>query len=771
MSDFSFGWNRIKNIAGFSVDGLTPTQPMSAPLTLPTTGVSSHTDWSSLHYYVSFQLYNGTTLTVDGNTLFALDNFSFGDTQTLNIGSQSSGAGAGKVTFDPLHLSFSQLDLDPKLFQMLASGTPFKEVDVLGYKVDAHSSHLAVDYSFGLVAGKTLTIDNTGISQLDLEYGSEQLRDYVQNKNGSFPTTPTDLGGWDRLHNVSWLSSESSIPAAAATSSTTAPLTLPTTGVSNQTGPSSLHYYVSFQLYNGTTLTVDGNKLFALDNFSFSDTQTLNIGSQSSGAGAGKVAFNPLHLSFSQLDLDPKLFQMLASGTPFKEVDVLGYKTDAHSSHLAVDYSFGLVAGKTLTIDNTGISQLDLEYGSEQLRDYVQNKNGSFPTTPTDLGGWDRVHNVSWLSSESSIPAAAATSSTTAPLTLPTTGVSNQTGPSSLHYYVSFELQNGKMLTVDGDTLFALDSFSFSDTQTLNIGSQSSGAGAGKVTFDPLHLSFSQLDLDPKLFQMLASGTPFKEVDVLGYKTDAHSSHLAVDYSFGLVAGKTLTIDNTGISQLDLEYGREQLRDYVQNKNGSFPTTPTDLGGWDRVHNVSWLSGESSIPAAAATSSATAPLTLPTTGVSNQTGPSSLHYYVSFELQNGKMLTVNGDTLFAPDSFSFSDTQTLNIGSQSSGAGAGKVAFDPLQLNFSQLNLDPKLFQMLASGTPFKEVDVLGYKVDAHSSHLAVDYSFGLAAVKTLTVDPSGITRFSLEYGSEQIHVISAPVNDTVHLHTDLFLA
>jgi len=55
-------------------------------------------------------------------------------------------------------------------------------------------------------------------------------------------------------------------------------------GVSNETGPSSLHYYVTFSLYDGTTLTVDGNKYFALDGFSFSDEQTLSIGSQSSGA-------------------------------------------------------------------------------------------------------------------------------------------------------------------------------------------------------------------------------------------------------------------------------------------------------------------------------------------------------------------------------------------------------------------------------------------------------------------------------------------------------
>ncbi|WP_210326193.1 hypothetical protein, partial [Bradyrhizobium guangdongense] len=127
MSDSLASWNRIKNISGFS-DGVHSGPPLAAPLTLPASGVAPDSAGASLDYYVRFSMYDGTTFTVDGNKLFGLHGFSFSDDQTLNIGSQSTGAGAGKVTFNPLHLSFSQLGLDPKLFQMLASGTAFKEV-------------------------------------------------------------------------------------------------------------------------------------------------------------------------------------------------------------------------------------------------------------------------------------------------------------------------------------------------------------------------------------------------------------------------------------------------------------------------------------------------------------------------------------------------------------------------------------------------------------------------------------------------------------------
>ena len=72
---------------------------------------------------------------------------------------------------------------------MLASGQTFKEVDVLGYDASGDSSHLAVDYSFGLTAAKTLSVDASGITQLDLEYGSG-LRSTTSIRTGRFLVDP-----------------------------------------------------------------------------------------------------------------------------------------------------------------------------------------------------------------------------------------------------------------------------------------------------------------------------------------------------------------------------------------------------------------------------------------------------------------------------------------------------------------------------------------------------------------------------------------------------
>ena len=583
---------------------------------------------------------------------------------------------------------------------MLASGTAFKEVDVLGYaRAEVGGpAHLVDAYSFGLAAAQTLAVDNTGTDQLGLEYGSEAITTYAQNVDGSFSKNPT-TASWDRVTNTTGFSTGSSAPT---TTPPTVPITLPTTGVASA-GAASLTYYVRFTLANGTELTLNNDQLFQLSSFAFDDKQTLNIGSATSGAGAGKVTFNPLTLSFTQQGLAPQLLQMLASGTAFKEVDVLGYADGVGSTpaHLVDAYSFGLAAAQTLAVDNTGTDQLGLEYGSEAIQTYAQNVDGSFSKDPT-TASWDRVTNTTGFSTGSSAPT---TTPPTVPTTLPTTGVASA-GAASLTYYVRFTLANGTELTLNNDQLFQLSSFAFDDKQTLNIGSATSGAGAGKVTFDPLTLSFTQQGLAPQLLQMLASGTAFKEVDVLGYARAevGGPAHLVDAYSFGLAAAQTLAVDNTGTDQLGLEYGSEAITTYAQNVDGSFPKNPT-TASWDRVTNTTGFSTGSSAPT---TTPPTVPITLPTTGVASA-GAASLTYYVRFTLANGTELTLNNDQLFQLSSFAFDDKQTLNIGSATSGAGAGKVTFNPLTLSFTQQGLAPQLLQILASGTAFKEVDVLGY--------------------------------------------------------------
>ena len=242
-------------------------------------------------------------------------------------------------------------------------------------------------------------------------------------------------------------------------------------------------------------VTVNGGQLFALEGFSFSEQNSVSIGGQSGGAGAGKATFNPLQLTFSQLGLQPALLEALATGSHFKEVDVLGY---SQANQLVTDDSFGLVLASNLGIDSSGATQVSLEYGSQEIQQSVQLANGSLSSPVT--ASWNQVSNTADFSTDGSTAASPAA----APASPQGQAVSSSL---PLDYYVRFTLADGDVVTVNGGQLFALEGFSFSEQDSLSIGGQSGGGGAGKVTFNPLQLTFSQLGLQPVLLKALATGS------------------------------------------------------------------------------------------------------------------------------------------------------------------------------------------------------------------------------------------------------------------------
>ncbi|MBB4201241.1 type VI protein secretion system component Hcp, partial [Rhodoblastus sphagnicola] len=417
-------------------------------------------DTTKLTYYVRFTITSGSAAAFDGKALYQLGGFSFEDQQTVNIGGASSGAGAGRVAFDPLSLTFTQPSLTAQLMKYLASGTAFKEVDVLGYD---SRGYLAQDYSFGLVAASDLKIAANSPTTLQLGYGSQSIQTYTTAADGT--TTLAQSAAWNRVANASGFStgSDSSPPAAASAKLVSSQVAAPDT--------TKLTYYVRFTSYSGTAQPFDGKTLYELSGFSFEDQQALNIGGASGGVGAGKVTFDPLNLNFVQTGLTAQLMKYLASGTAFKEVDVLGYDS---MGHLAQNDSFGLVAATDLTISANSPTTLQLEYGSQSIQTYTTAADGT--TKLAQSAAWNSLKDVSSFStaatgSDSSSPAAASTKLDAAQVAASDT--------TKLTYYVRFTITSGTAAAFDGKALYQLGGFSFEDQQTVNIGGASSGAGAG----------------------------------------------------------------------------------------------------------------------------------------------------------------------------------------------------------------------------------------------------------------------------------------------------
>ena|SRR5579871_4509822 len=150
----------------------------------------------------------------------------------------------------------------------------------------------------------------------------------------------------------------------------------------------------------------DKNKVFEIEDFSFDIEQTLNIGSQSSGAGAGKVTFNPFSITRKIDRASPQFFQMACSGTAFKTV-ILGLRKSAGgagtgdndvSGLMFLRFDFKLVAVKTISWsydDESPKEEVTFEYGGLQVRYNQQDANGSMTKFPLKIAGWDRVHNKS----------------------------------------------------------------------------------------------------------------------------------------------------------------------------------------------------------------------------------------------------------------------------------------------------------------------------------------------------------------------------------------
>jgi len=140
------------------------------------------------------------------------------------------------------------------------------------------------------------------------------------------------------------------------------------------------------------------SSLFEIEDFSFDIEQTLNIGSQSTGAGAGRVTFNPFSIT-RKIDCSSSLlYQMACSGTPFQTV-CLGLRKSSGgnvSGKMYLVFVFKLVAVKTISWsydDESPKETVTFEYGGLQVYYGAQQADGVIQDLVA--GGWNRVKNIS----------------------------------------------------------------------------------------------------------------------------------------------------------------------------------------------------------------------------------------------------------------------------------------------------------------------------------------------------------------------------------------
>ncbi len=108
---------------------------------------------------------------------------------------------------------------------------------------------------------------------------------------------------------------------------------------------------------------------------------------------------------------------------------------------------------------------------------------------------------------------------------------------------------------------------------------------------------------------------------------------------------------------------------------------------------------------------------------------------------------------------------SVNIGSQSTGSGGGKVTFSPADVHVS-LSKFSELLPILQAGTPFQQctlVSTAGYGASAtYTFKLVVFTSVSAEAATGDGQDPGAYTDVQLEYGGITVSMAN-PVDDGGH--------
>ena len=120
--------------------------------------------------------------------------------------------------------------------------------------------------------------------------------------------------------------------------------------------------------------------------------QTLNIGSQSTGAGAGKVTYNPFSVTMAPSSLDATLVDYTASGKVLCDVDLLVVGAQGPTQL----YKLRMAALKTMSwsADSRGVgsSTYTFEYGGLMVVNQTYRPDGT-PNKST-AKAWNRVANT-----------------------------------------------------------------------------------------------------------------------------------------------------------------------------------------------------------------------------------------------------------------------------------------------------------------------------------------------------------------------------------------
>ncbi len=135
-------------------------------------------------------------------------------------------------------------------------------------------------------------------------------------------------------------------------------------------------------------------QLIKVSAYSADVEQSLNIGSTATGAGAGRIVFNPMSITKTMDATSPVLFQNAASATPYKTAEVFFVNAQ---NVILMKQTYKLAAVKTVAWsaacakDCAVVNEIvTFEYGGQII---TINKSGEGKSGPSQAG-WNKVRNT-----------------------------------------------------------------------------------------------------------------------------------------------------------------------------------------------------------------------------------------------------------------------------------------------------------------------------------------------------------------------------------------
>ena len=157
--------------------------------------------------------------------------------------------------------------------------------------------------------------------------------------------------------------------------------------------------YLKLDGLQGESLTSGHEGEIELLDWTWGSDQSLNIGSQSTGAGAGKIRFRSLVVTKRIDSTSPTLFMSSANGHAYLtgHLTVLwpvGTNAGAFD-FLKIDLKIAAIKSLALSQGDPPLEVVEIQFGSAKMT-YIREGVDGQPQSPV-IGGWDAIRNVLWI--------------------------------------------------------------------------------------------------------------------------------------------------------------------------------------------------------------------------------------------------------------------------------------------------------------------------------------------------------------------------------------